>query len=144
MIALLDAPRLLPTVNPESDTIDFSCSLEHVKNAGRIVVNNENPPPAFFNMPIGYQGRAGSVLVSGMDVERPVGQFRSHANSKPTKELSIVCGPSAAMDYEVELALVVGKPLGMRQRLDAAQADDHIFGYVMVNDWSGTSAKIFQ
>ncbi|KXJ85372.1 hypothetical protein Micbo1qcDRAFT_223328 [Microdochium bolleyi] len=118
------------------DFTDFSCSLEHVKNAGRIVVNNANPPPAFFQLPVGYQGRCGSILVSGTEIERPIGQFRSRPAPGSNEPVKILCGPSRAVDYEVELAAIVGKPLPMRKRLDAKDAEEHIFGYALFNDWS--------
>lgn len=116
---------------------DFSCSLAHVQNAGRIIVNDERPPPAFYNMPIAYQGRASSVVVSGADIERPLGQFRDRASGQ------VVFGPSRSMDYEMEFAAVVGRPLAMRQRITATDADEHIFGFVVLNDWSGTSLQLF-
>ncbi|SPQ25601.1 aa146949-21a9-4667-8181-d3948aef2746 [Thermothielavioides terrestris] len=119
------------------DFADFSCSLAHVKNAGRIIINDARPPPAFFNMPIAYQGRASSVVVSSTDIERPMGQYRDKtapaiANEPPP----VVYGPSRAVDYELEFAAIVGKPLPMRQRLNAVDADEHIFGFVILNDWS--------
>ena len=116
-------------------TPDYSCSLEHVKNAGRIIINDERPPPAFFNFPIAYQGRASSVIVSGTDVERPLGQYVD--KSATTNPKPVVYGPSRAVDYELEFAAIVGKPLPMRQRLNAIDADEHIFGFVVLNDWSG-------
>ncbi|KAH7014599.1 uncharacterized protein B0I36DRAFT_389449 [Microdochium trichocladiopsis] len=118
------------------DFTDFSCSLEHVKNAGRIVVNNPNPPPAFFQLPVGYQGRCSSILVSGTEIERPIGQFRSRPSPGSNEPPTILCGPSRAVDYEVELAAIVGKPLPMRKRLNAKDAEEHIFGYALFNDWS--------
>lgn len=127
-------------MQPPNQRKDFSCSLEHVKNAGRIIINDERPPPAFFNLPIVYQGRASSVVVSGTPIERPLGQFRD----KTTPGAPVVFGASRAVDYELELAAVIGKPLEMRQRLKANEADNHIFGFVVLNDWSGkiTSSKI--
>lgn len=119
------------------DFTDFSCSLEHVKNAGRIVVNNANPPPAFFQLPVGYQGRCGSILVSGSDIERPIGQFKTRPAPGSDEKPQILCGPSRAVDYEVELAAIVGKPLPMRERLLAKDGEGHIFGYALFNDWSG-------
>lgn len=104
-----------------------------MKNAGRIVIKSDKPPPAFFNFPTVYQGRAGSVVVSGTEIERPMGQYRD--KSKPG--IPVVFGPSKQMDYELEFAAIVGKPLPMRQRLKATGADDYIFGFVVLNDWSG-------
>ncbi|KAH7368605.1 fumarylacetoacetase [Plectosphaerella cucumerina] len=125
------------------DFSDFSCSLEHVKNAGRIIINDERPPPGFFNFPIGYQGRASSIVVSGTDIERPLGQFRNPDASSPGAE-PIIYGPSRKMDYELELAAIVGRPLPMRQRLRATRADDHIFGFALLNDWSARDIQGFE
>ncbi|KAK4119836.1 hypothetical protein N657DRAFT_674657 [Parathielavia appendiculata] len=122
--------------------IDFSCSLEHVKNAGRIIINDERPPPAFFNFPIAYQGRASSVVVSGTDIERPMGQYRDKTAAGEPKP--VVFGPSRAVDYELEFAAIIGKPLPMRQRLNAVDADEHIFGFVILNDWSARDIQGFE
>lgn len=128
-------PRSIPA--HATDRPDFSCSLEHVKNAGRIITNNANPPPAFFNFPVGYQGRASSVVVSGTDIERPIGQYRNTATGK------IVVGASEKMDYELEFAAIVGKPLPLRKRLLATEADEYIFGFALLNDWSGEFSFTF-
>ncbi|KAF9766042.1 hypothetical protein IL306_001581 [Fusarium sp. DS 682] len=88
-------------------------------------VNNGTPPPGFFHFPVGYQGRTGSIVVSGTDIERPYGQFKNPVAKE--NENPIVYGPSKKVDYEVELAAVVGKPLAMKQRLHAKDAEDHIF-----------------
>ena len=129
------APSPFPTNLLTYQTLDYSCSLEHVKNAGRIIINDERPPPAFFNLPIAYQGRASSVIVSGTDVERPLGQYVD--KSATTNPKPVLYGSSRAVDYELEFAAIVGKPLPMRQRLNAVDADEHIFGFVVLNDWSG-------
>ncbi|RBR26698.1 uncharacterized protein FIESC28_00481 [Fusarium coffeatum] len=120
------------------DFADFSCSLDHVINAGRIVVNNPHPPPGFFHFPVGYQGRTSSIVTSGTDIERPYGQFRNPVDG------SIIYGPSQKVDYEVELAAVIGKPLGMKQRLNAKDAEEHIFGFVILNDWSARDIQGFE
>lgn len=110
-----------------------------MKNAGRIIMANGDPPPAFFNLPIAYQGRASSVVVSGTPIERPMGQFRD----RKIRHAPVVYGPSRQMDYELEFAAIVGKPLPMRQRLRATDADEHIFGFVVLNDWSGMSHTLW-
>ncbi|CAG7562785.1 unnamed protein product [Fusarium equiseti] len=120
------------------DFADFSCSLDHVINAGRIVVNNPHPPPGFFHFPVGYQGRTSSIVTSGAEIERPYGQFRNPVDG------SIIYGPSQKVDYEVELAAIIGKPLGMKQRLNAKDAEDHIFGFVILNDWSARDIQGFE
>ncbi|VZH97278.1 unnamed protein product [Fusarium fujikuroi] len=124
------------------DFADFSCSLDHVINAGRIVVNNGTPPPGFFKFPVGYQGRTGSIVVSGTDIERPYGQFKNPAAAEGDDPITYA--PSQKVDYEVELAAVVGKPLAMRQRLHAKDAEEHIFGFVILNDWSARDIQGFE
>ncbi|TLD08067.1 hypothetical protein PspLS_10584 [Pyricularia sp. CBS 133598] len=121
-----------------SDFTDFSCSLEHVKNAGRIVVNNANPPPGFFHFPTAYAGRASSVVVSGTPIERPLGHFpdRTVQVEAPAKP-PVIFAPTRALDYEVEFAAIIGTPLPMGQRTASiAAVDPHIFGFVLLNDWS--------
>ena len=104
-----------------------------MKNAGRIVLNDESLPPAALHFPIGYNGRSGSVVVSGTNIERPMGLY-------PAKDGSgVTLRPTTAMDYELEFGAIIGKPLAMKKRLNARDADEHIFGFVLMNDWSGTS-----
>ncbi|WZH42911.1 Fumarylacetoacetase [Fusarium acuminatum] len=107
------------------------------------VVNNPKPPPGFFHFPVGYQGRTSSIVVSGTDIERPYGQFRNPAVTAG-QENAIVYGPSQKVDYEVELAAVIGKPLPMKQRLNAKDAEEHIFGFVILNDWSARDIQGFE
>ncbi|KAL5355682.1 hypothetical protein BJX96DRAFT_184256 [Aspergillus floccosus] len=113
---------------------DFSCSLDHVKNAGRAILNDESPPPGFFHFPIGYTGRASTIVVSGTPIVRPLGHF--YDRTAPTEKKPVVYGPSRAMDYELEIGVVVGRPLPSNRGLDARDADEHIFGLVILNDWS--------
>lgn len=117
---------------------DFSCSLHHVKNAGRAILNDDTPPPGFFNFPIGYTGRASTIVVSGTPIVRPQGHFYDRTASTETKP--IIFGPSRALDYELELGFVVGKSVPRLQGLNAKDAEEHIFGMVILNDWSGTLA----
>ncbi|KAI8715260.1 Fumarylacetoacetase [Fusarium sp. LHS14.1] len=126
------------------DFSDFSCSLEHVTNAGRIVVGSTKPPPSFFKFPIGYQGRTSSIVVSGTDIERPRGQFRDKSVTDPLSEKAVIYGSSKQVDYEVELAAIVGKPLPMKQKLKAKDAEEHIFGFVILNDWSARDIQGFE
>ncbi|PLB52025.1 hypothetical protein P170DRAFT_506921 [Aspergillus steynii IBT 23096] len=123
---------------------DFSCSLNHVQNAGRAILNNPTPPPGFFHFPIGYTGRASSVVVSGTKIVRPSGHFydRSKAatdssgdvKNKEVKE--VIYAASRALDYELELGIVVGAPVSPQQGLMAKDAEEHVFGVVVLNDWS--------
>ena len=110
------------------DFSDFSLSRNHVLNAGVAVFGVESMPPGFLHFPIGYAGRSSSIVVSGTPVRRPLGQARSADG--------VAFGPSKAMDYELEVACVVGKPSQMGRPIKIDNADDHIFGYVLLNDWS--------
>lgn len=114
------------------DFTDFSCSLDHAQNASEAMTGVRSSPPAFFHMPIGYAGRCSSLDVSGSTVERPMGQYWS---GKPGQS-DVVFGPCKKMDYELELGCIIGKPIERKERITAVQAEEHIFGYVLVNDWS--------
>ncbi|GFF32142.1 fumarylacetoacetate hydrolase [Aspergillus udagawae] len=113
---------------------DFSCSLNHVKNAGRAILNDDTPPPSFFHFPIGYGGRASTIVPSGTPITRPLGHF--YDRSAGAEKNTVVYGPSQAMDYELEIGVVVGKPVPPHHGLNAKDADEHIFGLVLLNDWS--------
>ncbi|KAJ5786444.1 uncharacterized protein N7503_011656 [Penicillium pulvis] len=113
---------------------DFSCSLHHVRNAGRAILNDESPPPGFFNFPIGYNGRASTIVVSGTPIVRPNGHFFDKMAASEKKP--IVYGPSRAMDWELEIGVIVGQGVPRLQGLNAKDADENIFGFVILNDWS--------
>ncbi|KAL3431967.1 hypothetical protein BDV09DRAFT_206285 [Aspergillus tetrazonus] len=114
---------------------DFSNSLNHVQNAGRAILNDASPPPGFFHFPIGYTGRASTVVVSGTPITRPCGHFYDRSNPVPR---TVVYGPSRALDYEMELGVVVGRPFGWgsAKGIPATDAEEYIFGFVVLNDWS--------
>lgn len=115
------------------DFTDFSCSHHHVQNASEAMTGVRSAPPAFFDMPIGYAGRCSSIDVSGTPVIRPLGLTCS---GKPGAS-PVSFGPCRKMDYELELGAVIGRPVPRGERVLASEAEDHIFGYVLVNDWSG-------
>ena len=98
-------------------------------NAAEASFGERSLPPAALHYPIGYGGRASSVVVSGTPVVRPHGQYPI--------EGEVVFAPSKALDYELEMACVIGKPSKLGQPVPIQDADDHIFGVVLLNDWSG-------
>jgi fumarylacetoacetase len=112
------------------DFTDFSCSRDHVLNAGEAVFGKRELPPGFEHFPVGYHGRTSSVIVSGTSIVRPKGQYRD-ANGK------VVFGATKRLDYEIEVAAVIGKPSQLGKPVAIGDADDHIFGLVLLNDWSG-------
>lgn len=111
---------------------DYSCSMEHMGNASEAMTGTRLTPPAALHFPIGYNGRPSSVVVSGTSIVRPLGL---HYDS--TGSTDVVFGPSQAIDFELEMAAVIGKPSTLGDRVRVEDADDHIFGLVLLNDWSG-------
>ena len=81
-------------------------------------------------MPIGYHGRASSIVVSGTPIRRPLGQTMPEGADRP------VFGPSRLLDFELEMAFVIGTPTSLGEQVTTAQAEDHIFGLMLFNDWS--------
>lgn len=117
------------------DFTDYSASVSHVLNASEAVTGTRAYPPAYMKYPAGYAGRCSSISISPTDVTRPLGQFIEDYRV-PEKERKIMFGPCRALDYELELGAVIGKPVMMGSYLTAKEADEHIFGFVLVNDWS--------
>jgi fumarylacetoacetase len=113
---------------------DYLCSAAHILNAGQAMRGTVLPlPPSFINVPIGYTGCASSLIVSGVDVVRPKGLVKAE------KEGEFVFQPSSRLDYELEVGVVIGKANTRGESLGSADVADHIFGLVLVNDWSGES-----
>jgi fumarylacetoacetase len=110
-----------------ADYVDFYSSKHHAENAGKIFRPHDEPLlPNWTHLPVGYHGRAGTVVVSGTDVVRPHGQQRGAHGP--------VFGPSTKLDIEAEVGFVCGGPVA--GRVSTSSASDHVFGVVMVNDWS--------
>ena len=110
---------------------DFYAGYNHAVNAGTLFRGPENPlPPNWLHMPIGYNGRASTVVVSGTPIRRPLGQTMHPGEDSPR------FGPSQRLDFELELGAVVGMGSAMGEPIDPATADERIFGYVLLNDWS--------
>jgi len=125
LVPLADARARLPfTVG---DYVDFYSSRYHAENVGRIMRPDSEPLlPNWTHLPVGYHGRSGTVVVSGTDVVRPHGQRRGSAGPH--------FGPSGRLDIEAEVGFVCGGPVA--RRVPTTNAADHIFGVVLVNDWS--------
>jgi fumarylacetoacetase len=125
LVPLTDVRMSLPfTVG---DYVDFYCSRYHAENVGRIMRPDTEPLlPNWTHLPVGYHGRSGTVVVSGTDVERPHGQRKG----SPLPQF----GPTKRLDVEAEVGFVCGGPVA--RRVPTSSAADHIFGVVLVNDWS--------
>jgi fumarylacetoacetase len=110
---------------------DFYSSKEHATNVGIMFRDKSNPLlPNWLHIPIGYNGRTSTVVVSGTPIHRPCGQLKP-----PTAELPNF-GPCKRLDFELEMGVVVGQSSEMGDRLTEAEADAMIFGFVLLNDWS--------
>ncbi|MBE0407252.1 fumarylacetoacetase [Psychrobacter sp. AOP22-C1-22] len=110
---------------------DFYSSKEHATNVGTMFRDPSNALlPNWTEMPVGYNGRASTVIVSGSDVIRPSGQLKPNADDRP------IFSPCKRLDFELETAFVVGKNNNIGQPIAVDNAIDHIFGMVLLNDWS--------
>ncbi|MGF6312967.1 fumarylacetoacetase [Bradyrhizobium sp. i1.8.4] len=110
---------------------DFYSSKEHATNVGVMFRGTDNAlQPNWLHMPIGYNGRASTVVVSGTKVRRPRGQLKP-----PTAEVPSF-GACKRLDFELEMGVVVGQPSPMGEMLTEKQAEEMIFGFVILNDWS--------
>jgi len=114
-----------------ADYVDFYANEYHATNAGRIFRPGAEPlTPNWKHIPIGYHGRSGSIVASGTEIARPDG-VRGPGD----------VGPCQRLDFEAELAFVVGVP---GSRISAAQADEHVFGVALLNDWSARDIQAFE
>jgi fumarylacetoacetase len=120
-----------------SEYTDFYASRHHATNVGTMFRGAENAlPPNWLHIPIGYNGRASSVVVSGTDVRRPWGQIKGPDEAVPR------FAPSRRFDIELELGAVVGVP--SKGPVTVAEADAMIFGYVLLNDWSARDIQAWE
>ena len=131
------AKHLLPLSEVEflnpleiGDYTDFYCSIYHATNVGKLFRPDNPLMPNYKWIPIGYHGRASSIVISGEDVVRPKGQNHSKEDQPP------VYIPSKALDYEMEVGFFVGKGNELGATIDIKDAEEHIFGLCLVNDWS--------
>jgi fumarylacetoacetase len=110
---------------------DFYSSKEHATNVGVMFRGKDNAlQPNWLHMPIGYNGRASTVVVGGTKVRRPRGQLKPPSAEVPS------FGPCKRLDFELEMGVVIGQPSAMGEMISEAQAEEMIFGFVLLNDWS--------
>ncbi|GLT09265.1 fumarylacetoacetase [Sulfitobacter porphyrae] len=132
------APHLVPMAEARmhmplvvTEFTDFYAGKHHATNIGTMFRGAENAlPPNWLHIPIGYNGRASTVVVSGTPIVRPNGQTKAPDADMPS------FGPSKRLDIELEMGAIVGTSSEMGHPISVAQADDMIFGYVLLNDWS--------
>jgi fumarylacetoacetase len=136
-VPLDEARLLLPFA--VADYVDFYSSVEHASNVGRLFRPDADPlPPNWRHLPIGYHGRAGTVVVSGTPIRRPSGQRRGPGEDAPSY------GPSARLDVELELAFVVGTPTTLGEPVSVSEAMEHVFGALLLNDWSARDLQAWE
>ncbi|EQC29624.1 fumarylacetoacetase [Saprolegnia diclina VS20] len=139
--AALRARALVPMANvlmhlPAriGDYTDFYSSREHATNVGIMFRGKDNAlQPNWLHLPVGYHGRASSVVVSGTEIRRPRGQVQAD-NTDPTK--GSVFSPCRILDIELEMGFFVGTGNKLGDSIKIDEADNHIFGFVLMNDWS--------
>lgn len=121
------------------DYVDFYASADHASNVGKIFRPDQAPLlPNWKHLPVGYHGRSGTVVPSGTDVVRPLGQRKSAEATEP------VFGPSTRLDIEAELGFVVGTGTALGDRVSTGQFAEHTFGLVGLNDWSARDIQAWE
>ena len=139
-------PHLVPQAQAEmhmpllvGEFTDFYAGKHHAMNVGTMFRGPENAlPPNWLHIPIGYNGRASTVVVSGTDITRPNGQTKAPDADMPS------FGPCKRLDIELEMGAVIGGTSQMGQPISVQEADDMIFGYVLLNDWSARDIQAWE
>ncbi|KIN65332.1 Fumarylacetoacetase [Sulfitobacter noctilucae] len=140
------APHLVPMADVRlhmpmvvSEYTDFYAGRHHATNVGTMFRGAENAlPPNWLHIPIGYNGRASTVVVSGTDIIRPNGQLKAPDADLPS------FGPCKRLDIELEMGAIVGTSTEMGEPVTAKDADAMIFGYVILNDWSARDIQAWE
>ncbi|HEX6257521.1 MAG TPA: fumarylacetoacetase [Euzebyales bacterium] len=132
-----DVAMLLPfTV---ADYVDYYSSLHHASNVGRMFRPDDEPlKPNWRHLPVAYHGRSGTVVASGTPIVRPCGQSRPPSADRPS------FGPSTRLDIEAEVGFVVGAPSRLGTRVGVDAFAEHVFGVVLVNDWSARDIQAWE
>lgn len=124
-----DVEMLMPV--SVGDYTDFYSSIEHATNVGKMFRDADNPLlPNWKHIPVGYHGRSSSIVISGTDIHRPMGQILQGNDETP------VFSQSRSLDFELEMAFISGKSTQLGQRISTREATDSIFGLVLFNDLS--------
>ena len=145
----VEAPRLSPWMRPVAeltmalpfavaDYVDFYASEHHATNVGRMFRPDGDPLlPNWRHLPVGYHGRAGTVMVSGTPIRRPNGQYRD-------ADGSVVFGATRRLDFEAELGFVIGQGSATGEPIPLADFDGHVFGVCLLNDWSARDIQAWE
>jgi len=138
-------PGLIPQSTAEmllpariGDYTDFYASVYHATNVGRLFRPDNPLLPNYKYVPIGYHGRASSIVVSGAEVQRPCGQTKAADAALPT------FGASRSLDYELEVGFFVGRGNAQGEAIPISEAESHIFGLCLLNDWSTRDVQAWE
>lgn len=134
----LDQVKMLMPIHVPNYT-DFYSSMEHATNVGKMFRDPENALlPNWKHLPVGYHGRASSIVVSGSPIHRPCGQI------KPIEATAPIFSASKQLDFELEMGFIVNRNTEMGTRISTAEAEDAIFGMVLFNDWSARDIQSWE
>jgi len=137
LVPLCEVELLLPFA--VGDYVDFYCSEQHARAVGQMFRPGQPPlMPNWHHLPVGYHGRSGTVVVSGTEVVRPMGQRRGADDDHPD------FGPTQRLDIECEVGFVVGPGSVLGSRIGTEEFNEHVFGLVLVNDWSARDIQSWE
>ena len=132
-----DVEMLMPVQVP--NYTDFYSSIEHATNVGTMFRDPDNALfPNWKHLPVGYHGRASSIIVSGQDIKRPKGQSKAPDADAPS------FGPTKRLDFELEMAFITCKETSLGTSISTKEAEDAIFGFVLFNDWSARDMQVWE
>lgn len=136
LVSSCDVEMLLPV--HIGDYTDFYASIHHATRVGKLFRPDNPLLPNYKYLPIGYHGRASSIVLSGSEIHRPCGQ------TKPPSGVEPAFGPARSLDYELEMGLFIGKGNALAQAIPIADAENHIFGLCLLNDWSARDIQSWE
>ena len=136
LVAMADVRMLKPAAI--GDYTDFYASIDHARNVGRFFRPDHALLPNYKYVPIGYHGRASSIVLSGSTVKRPQGQIVSSPGAAPQ------FAPTRALDYEIEVGFLVGAGNRIGERIGIEDAASHLFGVCLLNDWSARDIQAWE
>ena len=136
LVPMADADMHMPV--DVGDYSDFYASIFHATNVGKLLRPDTPLLPNYPHVPVAYHGRSSSIVVSGTPVQRPHGQTRPRNADHPTY------GPSQQLDYELEVGIAVGQPNTLGHPVGISEAEDHVFGLCLLNDWSARDMQVWE
>jgi len=136
LVPMADAEMLLPA--HIGGYTDFYASIHHATRVGKLFRPDNPLLPNYKYVPIGYHGRASSIVVSGSPIKRPRGQIKATSGAEPAFDAA------RSMDYELEAGLFIGKGNALGEPISIAEAEQHIFGLCLVNDWSARDIQSWE